>query len=299
MRMTLNWEVDDLRVLVLVAEEGSIGKAAGLLGVSQPSASRRIAALERRWRLPLLERSTRGASLTPTGQVVVDWATSLLARIDEFDRSLEVLRDTHKPTVRAGVSMTIAEHHAPRWVSALNRRHPEITVTLRVHNSTRVAELVQDGAVDVGFVESVYVPPTLGRQQIGWDRLVVAVRPDHPWADPGHVVSAADLSNAPLVVREQGSGTRETLEQALRQLELSLTPALEMASNTALKSAALAGLGPVVLSRTALAQEIASGQLVVVEVAGIGLRRPLTAIWRPHGGPSPAVQALVGVAATM
>ena len=295
--MTAPLDLDDLRVLVLVAEQGSIGRAAGLLGFSQPTVSRRMAALERNLRLPLLERSTSGTSLTPAGQVVVDWATRLLASADDFSRSVESLVGAHRPSVRAGVSMTIAEHHAPQWVGRLKQLDPTITVTLMVHNSARVAELVTSGEVDVGFVESLTVAPSLEQRRIAWDRLIVAVRPDHPWAEPGRVVSVAEVSGASLMVREMGSGTRETLEEALRRGGHALTPGFELASNTALKSAALAGMGPVVLSRTALAAEIASGTLVAARVARLGLRRPLTAIWRRRPHLSGAAQALVDTAA--
>ncbi|QNN51809.1 LysR family transcriptional regulator [Nocardioides mesophilus] len=290
--------LEDLRVLVLVAEQGSIGRAAAQLGFSQPTVSRRMSALERSLRLPLLERSSTGSSLTPTGQVVVDWATKLLESADDFSRSLEVLRGAHRPSVRAAVSMTIAEHHAPQWVGRLRQHHPNITVTLLVQKSARVAELVTSGEVDVGFVESVTLPPALERHRIAWDRLVVAVHPDHPWAEPGRVVSAAEVGQAPLMVREPGSGTRETLEQALKRRGHPLNPGLEMASNTALKSAALAGMGPVVLSTTALAAELASGKLVAVRVARLGLRRPLTAIWRQRPQLSDAALALVETATT-
>ncbi len=193
--------------------------------------------------------------------------------------------------------MTIAEHHAPQWVGRLKRLDPNVTVTLTVHNSARVAELVESGEVDVGFVESLTVPPSLEQRRIAWDRLIVAVRPDHPWAEPGRVVSVAEVSGASLMVREMGSGTRETLEEALKRGGHTLTPGFELASNTALKSAALAGMGPVVLSKTALAAEIASGKLVAARVARLGLRRPLTAIWRRRPRLSVAAQALVDTAA--
>ncbi|MGN6574925.1 MAG: LysR family transcriptional regulator [Nocardioides sp.] len=294
--MAVPIDLEDIRLLVLVAEHGSIGRAAAHLGFSQPTVSRRMAALERTFRLPLLERTSSGTSLTPTGQVVVDWATKLLQSADEFGRSLEVLRDAHRPSIRVGVSMTIAEHHAPRWASRLKQIRPDITVTLLVHNSTQVGELVETGGVDVGFVECLTVPSSVENVRIGWDRLVVAVRPDHDWATSGRVVTIAEMSKAPLMVREVGSGTRETLEQALNRSGHALTPGLEMASNTALKSAALAGMGPVVLSTAALAHELEAGHLVAVKVARLGLRRPLTAIWRSRPRPSAAVMALLDVA---
>lgn len=275
-------DLEDLALLVLVARSGSIGRAAAEQGLSQPSVSRRMSALERRLQVQILDRSRRGTTLTPAGRVVVDWAVSLLGAADEFSRAVNALRSKTGRAVRVGVSMTIAEHHAPLWVGSLRVRHPEVSVELTVANSTDVAELVATGRLTVGFVETPHVPEGLACRTIGSDALVVAVPPGHPWASGGGSVPAAQLAAAELLVREQGSGTRETLEAALGARGLTLRPAWEMASNTALKAAAVAGLGPVVLSRLTLADELASGQLVAVAVPELELTRPFTAVWR-HG----------------
>lgn len=289
-------DLDDLAVLVLVAKAGSIGQAAAELGLSQPSVSRRMTGLEKTMRVSLLHRTKRGTSLTPTGRVVVDWAATLLAAGDDFTRSVQTLRDQRAVAVRAAVSMTIAEHHAPRWLAKLHSRTPESVVSLMVHNSTEVAELVEAGDADVGFLESPTVRRTLHRRRIGWDRLAVAVLPDHPWATRRRPITAKDLAAVRLLVREPGSGTRETVESALQKEGFEVWPGLVMASNTALKSAALAGIGPVVLSELALATEIAAGQLVRVRVADLPLRRPLTAVWRRDEAPSSGAAALLDVA---
>lgn len=300
--MTRRPNLDDLALLLLVAETGSIGRAAAREGLSQPSLSRRMTALERRLQVPMLRRSRRGTTLTPAGRVLVEWAATLLGAADEFSRSVATLGSQGATAVRAGVSMTIAEHLAPRWVGVLRRRHPQESgsvsgsVSLTVANSTDVADLVEAGRVAIGFVESPNVRRGLDSQPIGTDTLVVAVAPGHPWAVVD-AIPVAELAAAELLVREEGSGTRETLESALAALGLTLRPALEMASNTALKSAAVAGMGPVVLSELAVADELGTGQLVRVAVPELDLTRPFTAVWR-RGHELPAgAAALLAIAA--
>ncbi|HET7355769.1 MAG TPA: LysR family transcriptional regulator [Nocardioidaceae bacterium] len=284
-------DLEDLAVLALVARTGSIGRAAEQLQLSQPSVSRRMGNLEKRLRVRLLRRSPRGTTLTPAGQLVVDWAAGLLDAADEFTRSVEALRQRGSRAVRAAVSMTIAEHHAPGWVARL---HPDTSVSLLVRNSTEVADLVEAGTAEVGFVESPTVRRRLTRRRVGWDELAIAVHPSHPWAS-GVSLAPADVAGTPLLVREEGSGTRGTLERALRRHGLALTVAMAMASNTALKSAALAGMGPVVLSELAVSGELAAGALVRVQVRDLPLRRPLTAVWRRDEPLSEGAAALVAV----
>ncbi len=271
--------LDDLSVLTLVAETGSIGAAAHLLGLTQPSVSRRMAALERQLRIQVLQRSRRGSELTPAGRVVVDWASALLSAADDFSRSVQTLAQQTGSTVRAGASMTIAEHHAPRWLDALRRVSPDMTVAMTVANSTVVADGVESGALDIGFVESPRVRGSLRARRVATDEVVVAVPPGHPWARQS-AVAPSELAGTGLLVREEGSGTRETLERGLQRHGLQLTAGLELASNTALKSAAVAGMGPVVVSASALENELRDGVLTRVQLGDLDTRRQLRAVWR-------------------
>lgn len=291
-------DLADLALLVRVARTGSIGRAAAELVLPQPTVSRRMAALERRLGVRLLSRTTRGTTLTAPGRVVVDWAASLLAAADSFVSSVELLGDERQAGLRAALSMTVAEHYAPRWLTTLRDRHPGVIASITIANSTGVADLVRSGVVDVGVIESPQPPADLRRQRVGADRVTVAVVPDHPWAAAGRV-GAAELATTPLLVREVGSGTRDTVERALHGAGLGMRVGLELASNTALKAAALQGLGPVVLSALSVQDEVARGQLVEVEVPGLSLTRPLTALSTPatdvSSGP---VAALLAIART-
>jgi DNA-binding transcriptional LysR family regulator len=289
-------DLADLELLVTIAEKGSIGAAAVALQLSQPSVSRRVSSLERTLHVPLLQRSTRGSMLTAEGRIVVDWATRLLLAADDFSRSVQSLQESSDRSVRAAVSMTIAEHYAPEWLAAIRRRAPAVTVALTVANSSRVAELVESGGVDIGFVESPSVRQGLRRRSIGCDELVVAVDPGHSWADRASI-SASEFARTRLLVRETGSGTRETIEQAFQAAGLELFTELELASNTALKAAAVAGMGPVVVSVRAVADDIARGRLVAVPVDGLTLSRPLSVVWRASGGVPAAARPLLEAAA--
>lgn len=227
----------------------------------------------------------------------MDWASTLLRAADDFSRSVHALIQEKSVAVRAAVSMTIAEHYAPAWLAVTRAQTPETVVSLTVANSTEVADLVEAGDVDIGFIESPTVRPSLQRRRIGEDHLVVAVAAGHPWARRA-CISARELSETPLLVRETGSGTRDTIERALRSNGLELQAGLAMASNTALKSAAIAGMGPVVVSAAAVADEVAHGQLFMVPVQDLKLSRPLSVIWRRDGGLSKPSKALLKAVTT-
>jgi DNA-binding transcriptional LysR family regulator len=286
-------DLDSLRLLVLVGEHGSLGKAAAELGVAQPSASKRLATLERQLRLVLVDRTRRGSALTPAGRMVCGWAHRVLGALDDLLTGAEALRARQGAALRVAASMTVAEHLAPLWIGELRKADPELYVALQVSNSETVIELARSGDVDLGFIESPGTPSNLSTRRVATDRLVVVVSPSHPWARRHKPLSTAELSRVPLVVRERGSGTRETVERALRRAGTGpIVPLTELGSAAAVRGAVIAGTGPAAMSELAVAADLAEGRLVEVPVEGLDLRRTLRAVW-------PLGRKLVGPAATL
>ncbi|MDH6138040.1 MULTISPECIES: LysR family transcriptional regulator [Kitasatospora] len=277
-------ELGALELLLEVARQGSVGRAAAALGISQPAASSRIKGMERQLGVPLLERSPRGSRPTPAGRLVVEWARQVVEAAQALDAGIAALREDRDARLRVVASLTVAEYLMPGWLLALRAVRPDTAVTLRTANSQAVAGQVLAGEADLGFVEGTRTPPGLAGVAVGADRLAVVVAPGHPWARRRAPVTRAELAGTPLVLREPGSGTREVLDRALGS---PAEPLLELASTTALKAAALAGAGPVCLSELAVADELATRRLVEVPVADLDLRRPLRAVWpagqRPSG----------------
>jgi DNA-binding transcriptional LysR family regulator len=289
--MTSLPDLDSLKLLVDVGELGSLGRAAKVAGIAQPSASKRIAQLERRLGLSLLERTPRGSTLTNEGKVVAGWAAHVVAAAQELVRAAEAVRHGGAAHLRVAASMTVAEYLVPRWLGELQSREPDVQVGLDVVNSADVATRVLAEEVELGFIEGPYVPEGLASRVVGTDRLVVVVAPGHPWTRRRTALRGAELAGTALVVREPGSGTRETLDVAFRDLRQA-SPRLELGSNSAVKGAAQAGAAPAVISGYAVEAELATGRLVEVPLAGLTLVRSLRAVWRRG-------RTLTGPAATL
>ncbi|MFE6600608.1 LysR family transcriptional regulator [Streptomyces albidoflavus] len=270
-----------LQLLLAVARLGSLGRAAEELGISQPAASGRVRAMERDLGLALVDRSPRGSRLTPAGALVTDWAGRVVEASAAFDAGVQALRDRRDARLRVAASLTIAEYLLPGWLIALRPLRPATAVSLRAGNSEAVAALLLDGEADLGFVEGPAVPTGLDAVTVARDRLVVVTAPGHPWTRRTAPLDAAELSGRPLILREEGSGTRQVLAEAVGGLA---APLLELASTTALKAAVASGAGPAVLSELAVSDELAAGRLVKIPVEGVRLTRELRAVW-PAGHP--------------
>lgn len=289
--MTLSARMPDLaalEVFLAVAHTGSLNAAAKQVGVSQQAVSARLATMEAQTGVRLITRTPHGSALTEGGATVAAWADRLLSVAAELDAGLATLRHDRKTRLRISASLTIAELLLPRWLVSMQltgnqfgRNTAEVTLTAT--NSDHVLEQVRSGEVDLGFIEGPQVPRALRSRIIGSDHLVLITRPDHPWARRTRPVTAPELADMPLVTREEGSGTREALTQALRNvlgpMSVQVPPVMALSTTSAVRAAVLAGAGPAVLSALAVADDLTTGRLVAIDVHEVDLARHLRAVW--------------------
>lgn len=288
-----------LRLLVAVAEQGSLGAAAREIGMAQSNASRALAGLERRLGFAVVHRSAAGSDVTPEGALVVGWAREVVEAMDRLMAGAGAVTASAGGAVTVAASMTIAEYLAPVWLAALRRVHADAAVSLEILNSDAVIEAVRHARVAVGFVESPDVPDDVSSRLVGRDRLMVIIPPEHPWAERRGAVTVGELAGTSLVEREPGSGTRRFLDRAAASAGVSTraTPVAQLSSNAAIVAAVAAGLGPAVLSNHAVRGALMDGRVLAVPVEGGQIERELRAVWM--GAPPRGVAGrLVDVAAS-
>ncbi len=293
-----------LRALREVGRHESIAAAAPVLGVSQQALSARMRTLERVMGIPLLARSSAGSHLTEQGRLIVGWAEDVLDAADRLEAGVRSIRSGVSRRLSIAASQTIAEHLVPHWLVELRgieqagpdlastEQAPDETPTvveLTVANSTGVIELVRDVKVRLGFIETPHLPTDLVTVHLRDDEMLVVTAPGHPWARRRGPLSLAEVAATPLVMREAGSGTRDTLTDHLAAQHPPLTAriAMELGTSAAVRSAIAAGVGPGVLSRLSVRDDLVLGRLVAIEVAGPPLTRQLTAVWRHDLDPLP------------
>ncbi|HEY1818512.1 MAG TPA: LysR family transcriptional regulator [Trebonia sp.] len=308
----MNETVQDLgalRALREVGRHGSIAAAAAVLGVSQQALSARMRTLERAMGITLLARTPSGSHLTEQGRLIVGWAEDVLDAADRLEAGLRSIRSGVSHRLAIAASQTVAEHLVPHWLVELRSieqgsseqahagqggagqgaDYPPTVVELTVANSTGVIELVRGGKAALGFIETPHLPTDLVTAHLRDDEMLVVAAPGHPWARRHQPLPLAEVAAAPLVMREAGSGTRVTLTDYLAAQDppLQARIAMELGTSAAVRSAIAMGVGPGVLSRLAVRDDLVLGRLVAVEVEGPPLTRQLTAVWRLDHDPLP------------
>jgi molybdate transport repressor ModE-like protein len=282
----------NLRVLVHIAEEGSLSAAARAMGLSQPAVTKQVQRMEAELGVPLLARARHGqAEFTPAGERVLAFARETLARLQALEEELALLKEVKRGRLTLAASTIPGEYLLPRLLATFRTEAPQVEVQMTISDTADVVAKVLAGAADLGVIGSRLERPGLRLERFVEDEIVLVVHPAHPFARR-QSVTAAELRDQPLVLREEGSGTRRSVERALLAAHASLQKeqvVLTLGSTQAILQAVAQGLGIGFASVRATAQAQAAGLLVGIRLADVDLRRHLYLAYLPQRAGDPAV----------
>ena len=271
MRYTLR----QLQVFLATARHGNVSKAADTLAMSQSAASSALKDLEAQFDIQLFDRIGKRLKINELGEYIQPKAEALLERAGELD---EVLQMGGAPGhLRVGATLTIGNYLAVGMIARFRDAFPHANVSLDVANTSQIVQQLVQYELDIGMIEGELQHPDLEISPWREDELVVFAPPGHPYAQL-QAVTDEQLLNTPWVVREPGSGTRQTFDRAMAGILPELDIDLELQYTEAIKRAVEAGLGLGCLSRISLADAFRRGSLVPVKVPGRDFRRHLSLV---------------------
>ena len=268
MRYTLR----QLQVFLAAARHENVSRAARDLSMSQSAASGSLKQLEQQFAVKLFDRVGKRLRLSELGTQLRPAAENLLAQARAFEQSLAGQEVYGR--LEVGATLTIGNYLAVGMIAEFRQRFPGTDIALSVANMASVAEQVASFELDMGLIEGELNHPDLHTLHWRGDQLVVFAAPDHPLAGYGRLDDRA-LCTLPWIVREKGSGTRQTFERAMQGILPDLVIAMELQHTEAIKRAVEAGLGVGCLSRICLEDAFRRGTLVPLEVPDRDFRRDL------------------------
>jgi len=285
--------VRGLMALRAVAEAGTFTGAARILGWNQPNVSKHLQALETTLETELLRREHRGNVLTAAGERALEHATTITNSYAALTREVERLRAAESGRLRVAASLTIGDHWLPQVLMHFGQTHPGVAVESRVLYGREGLRQVAQGQADVALVEGDPGQSGLTAQKVGEDMLMVACGQNHPWATKG-TLSLEEFTQGRFILREQGSGTRDTLDHYLEAANLApLEPELEVGSNHAILQMLKSGEHMTVMSSLTLRDASHSGYLVLLPVRGLNLKRTFWAVRAAEARTLPAADTFI------
>lgn len=275
--------LNQLTTFVAVADAGSVRAAAERLVVTQPAVSAALRALQASLGVPLVEPEGRGLRLTERGRIFATYARQILLLLDEARLLATGSDDPTRGRVRVAAVTSAGEHVLPQSLAVFRARYPDVVVTLDVGNREQVWSWMERGEADVALAGR---PPADDNLMVRGRRANELILVAAPGLVAGHDdTSLVALARWTWLLREPGSGTRATLEALLTGHDLD-PPTLTLGSNGAVVAGVLAGLGVTLISRAAVARQLADGDVVEIPTAETPIQRPWHAVTHRHMTPT-------------
>jgi DNA-binding transcriptional LysR family regulator len=287
-----------LQVFHAVAKQLSFTKAAEVLFMTQPAVTFQIKQLEEHFNTRLFDRGHGRISLTPAGELVLQYAEKILNLSSEMDVRLGEMTGEIGGSLLVGASTTIAEFMLPRILGEFKSLYPNVRPRLYVANSETIETRVAEHTIDIGLIESPSHQPNLQTEICCDDELMVICAPKFPLAKLKEVTPQQLLGHA-FVSRESGSGTREFTDAYLLKSGVQLDDlnlVMEVGSPLALNGVLETGLGFSIASRASVAKAQRLGDLVAIPLKP-RLIRTLSMVYPKEKFRSKLVTAFVEFAA--
>lgn len=261
----MQFDLKDLRLFVLVADEGSLTRAAQRQHLSLAAASTRIKSLEAQSDQALLYREARGVRLTPPGEAFLHHARGVLRQVDQLRVDLQEYSGGLRGHVRVFANTTAVTDFLPEILPGFLSRNPRVNVDLLEKPNAEIARGVLDGRADIGIVAGQV--DMLGLQAIHFstDRLVLVTSRNHPFSDR-KTIAFADTLDEDAVGMNHQSTLQTFLAQVTERLGKALKLRIQLSSFDAMCRMIGAGVGVGIVPESAARRNCESMGLALIEL---------------------------------
>ncbi|MGB3548998.1 MAG: LysR family transcriptional regulator [Saprospiraceae bacterium] len=272
----MNYTFSQLRTFIKIAETGSVTRAAEELHLSQPAVSVQLRNFQRNFDRPVTEVIGRQLYVTDFGREVVDMAQEILDRAEVLNGRLQQESGTLNGTLKLSVVST-AKYVIPFFLTGFLHENPGVQLRMDVTNKAKVVASLENNEVDFSLVS--VLPKLLSIQQLDLlkNKLYLVGNRDREFKHPPY--DRTIFADLPLIYREHGSATRQTMEQFIEMNDISVKKKLQLTSNEAVKQAVIAGLGYSIMPLIGIHNELEMKQLQIIPVHGLPIITQWSLIW--------------------
>jgi DNA-binding transcriptional LysR family regulator len=286
----MNVTLQQLRIFVKVAELASISKAAEALHLSQPAVSAQLKKLQLQFKVPLTEIVHKRLYVTDFGREIVRAAEGILNEAENIAYKAQDYAADLQGHLKISIVST-GKYIMPYFLSGFLRRHPSVTLTMDVTNKSKVIESLQHNEVDFSLVSILPTNLRLNKIDLLENKLFLVGNRDVNLKKEQDIGSW--FRDMPLLLREPGSGTRQTMERFLKKKKLPVQKRMELTSNEAVKQAVMAGLGYSIMPAIGIRNELEAGLLRIIPMSGLPIKTTWSLIWLKGKKLSPVAGAFL------
>ena len=266
-----NVTLRQMRVFAAVARNLSFTRAARELHLTQPAVSQQVKLLEEEVGLPLFEQIGRKVHLAPAGVELLRYTDQAMELLRQASESLAAMRGLKRGVLKLGAVST-AKYFAPSLLSAFTPAYPEVTIKFAVGNREEIIQQLAANEIDLVIMGRPPRELDTVAEPFAKHPLVIIASPTHPLATKRRI-RLNQLASQGFLIREEGSGTRASMERVFSEREVPFRVSMEVSSNETIKQAVMANMGISFISSHTVGLELAAGKLVILDVVGLPIVR--------------------------
>lgn len=278
-----------LKIFTTVADAGGMSKAAKELHITQPSISQAIAELERYYGVKLFERLSQKIYLTKEGELMLSFSRHILDSFEQMEKAMN--QAVEKSNLRIGCSVSVGTCLIEEILDEARERIPQCQISVVVANSSEIERAILTNEVDIGIVEGILKNKDLVITPVCEDELVVVCGRQHPLGRET-IVTLDMLQGQDYASRESGSAERNQYEKLFEEAGLQLNRVFCSTNTEAIKNAVIHGRGIAVFSRRMVKEEVARGDMLVIRVRDIEVKRNIDLVMHKNKYISNEIQTM-------
>jgi DNA-binding transcriptional LysR family regulator len=264
-----------LEVFYTVAKRLSFTKAAAELFITQPAVTKHIHELEDQYKAKLFERKGNHIALTNAGELLLHHAEKVFELYRNIEFDINALNKRKEGLLRLGASTTIAQYIVAPLLARFRNKFPDVQLSLVTGNTEQVEKYLLSKEIEMGIIEGYSKNPEISYHEFLKDEIVLVCSSKHPLANRNSL-KADELKDIRFVMREQGSGTLEVIDHALKNAGINhseLKVEIRLGNTESIKSYLLNAPCMAFLSVHAIVDEVKRGELKIIDIANLSIER--------------------------
>ena len=286
----MNYTLNQLQIFLKVCQTQSVTKASEELHLTQPAVSIQLKNFQDQFDIPLTELIGRKIYITEFGKEIAKAAENIINQVYAINYKTVAFKGQLVGRLKISIVST-GKYVMPYFISDFINQHPSIELIMDVTNKNKVIESLENNEVDFSLVSILPERPAVEKLDLLQNRLYLVGNGAHHFKKATTVQEA--FTNLPLIFREKGSGTRQTMEQFIDRHKIQVLKKMELTSNEAVKQAVLSGLGYSIMPLIGIKNELLNGDLKIVEVKGLPIKTVWSLIWLKGKQHSPVAALLL------
>lgn len=286
----MNYTLNQLQIFLKIVQTQSVTKAAEELHLSQPAVSIQLRNFQEQFDIPLTEVVGRKIYITEFGREIAEAAENIINQVYAINYKTQAYKGQLTGRLKFSVVST-GKYVIPYFLSNFMQKHSGVELTIDVTNKDKVIESLENNEVDFSLVS---IPPNSNKFEkldLLQNKLFLVGSSEVEFKK---TTTKKDLfKNLPIIFRENGSGTRQTMEKYFERNKISVLKKMELTSNEAVKQSLLAGLGYSIMPLIGIKYELQNNKLQIIPVNGLPIKTSWSLIWLKEKKLSPVAMAFL------